>query len=275
MCLHNICPIQNLNLVAAYVHHGDSKDPNVASYRDKAEKTLHEICKNLKIPFIVSEKPNKPLKSEQDFRDFRYKQLLKIQQEVQADIISLAHNSDDILESRLLFMIRGCGLEALNSMKVLKEDLLRPFLKVSRKNLESYVQDKKLKTLEDPSNKDNSFLRNWLRNVWLSDLENKSLGSKFRLAESLDNFATSKDDNSKQISGIITEKGIKRDSLRQMSLTDQQRALAIYMRQNNIKNYGQSHIKELLKHLDRQEKDITLSLLKKNWKITSQFVACE
>ena len=76
---------------------------------------------------------------------------------MQADIISLAHNSDDILESRLLFMIRGCGLEALNSMKVLKEDLLRPFLKVSRKNLESYVQDKKLKTLEDPSNKDNSF----------------------------------------------------------------------------------------------------------------------
>ena len=47
------------------------------------------------------------------------------------------------------------------------------------------------------------------------------------------------------------------------------------MRRQNIKNYGQSHIEEFLKHLSRKEKYITLDLLKRKWKITPAFFYVE
>lgn len=267
--------IQNLDLLVSCVHHGASLDPKLNTFRNQSEQLVIDVCESISIPFIKSEKPSKELKSEEDFRNFRYEQFEKMKQKNQFDLLSLAHNSDDILETRLLFMIRGCGLEALKSMQILKGELLRPFLQVSRQSILEYSKSKKLTWLEDPSNQDNKFLRNWLRNDWLTELEKKKSGAKKRLAESLNNFVSEKFLESSFPEDSITEQGLCRNSLRQMPLAEQQRMLALYMKQKNIKDYGQSHIKELLKHLDRSQKNITLKLLKKNWKITERFIICD
>lgn len=273
--LHEASSIQKLDIFASYIHHGKDQSESINIYREKARKKVFDACKNLSIPFILSDNPLEELKSEQDFRDFRYQQLEKIRKEKKLDFISLAHHSEDLLESRILFMIRGCGLEGLKSMQVLKDSLLRPFLQIPRQKILDYAKVKQLTWLEDPSNLDDKFLRNWLRNHWLVEIEKKQAGSKFRLAESLNNIALSYDQADPSLLKCLTEQGIRRDLLRQMPLACQQQVLAIYMKKKNINNYGQAHIKELLKHLDRPKKDIVLKLLKKNWKISNKFISCE
>ena len=78
-----------------------------------------------------------------------------------------AHTLDDQLETVLLALSRGGGLRGLSAMNVRGElagrVLLRPLLSVSRAQLAQFAQARKLKWIEDPSNLDERFDRNYLR----------------------------------------------------------------------------------------------------------------
>ena len=286
--LHQIASPQKLKLFVMYVHHGETSDSSLKTYRKKVASLVSQTCESLSLPFQVSDFPQRELKSEEEFRSFRYEQFQDHLKELGSDFLALAHNSDDVLETRLIHLIRGCGLEGLKAMDFfgsipdvnrngedLKASLIRPFLFFSREDILDYAQKKRLKWLEDPSNLDESFLRNWLRKKWLLDLEKKRPGSRFRLSQSLAKIVSSSSETKDFPPHFITSKGISRPLLRELPLAHQKRLLALYMRRKNIKNYGQSHIEELLKHLQRTNKQITLDLLKKKWKITSDFLCIE
>ena len=128
-------------------------------------------------------------------------------------------------------MIRGCGLEGLKSMDLIgsilgqssingkKEfTLIRPFLLFSREDILDYAQKKQLKWLEDPSNFDETFLRNWLRKTWLMELEKKRPGGRFRLGQSLAQVASSFSKKEDSLSKSITSEGIPRNLLMETSL---------------------------------------------------------
>jgi len=288
--LHQIASPQNLKLCVIYVHHGKSSGVVMQNYRDESQKRVTQFCKSLAVPFYVSDYPQKELKSEGEFREFRYAQFQKILKQTGAHLLAVAHNSDDILETRLMHLIRGCGLEALKGMEILgsipnlsleirsvsNPRLLRPFLLFSREKILDYAHTRKLEWLEDPSNLDESFLRNWLRTNWLPKLEQKQPGSRFRLGQSLAQIVSLIDqsNNKDSLSHLLTHRGISRPLFRELSLLDQKRLLFLYMKKQQIKNYSQSHINELLKHLERPNKRITLNLLKRKWEITSDFFFC-
>ncbi len=290
--LYQVASPQKLKLSVIYVHHGESLDSSLQKYRKEAKNLVSESCNSLSIPFRESDFPQVELKSEEDFRKFRYEQFQKILQMEKSHFLALAHNGDDILETRLIHLIRGCGLEGLKSMdffgsipelsinkeqdfKKLETCLMRPFLFFSRGDILDYAQKKQLRWLEDPSNLNENFLRNWLRNKWLVDLEKKRPGSRFRLGQSLSQIVSSFSKRKDFLSHFITSEGIPRNLLRELSIFDQKRLLALYMRRQNIKNYGQSHIEEFLKHLDRKDKNITLNLLKRKWRVTPNFFYME
>ena len=294
--LYQVASPQNLELSAIYIHHGESSDSSLQNYRTEAVKLVSETCKSLSIPFKKSISPQRELKTEEDFRRFRYEQFQKILKKEASHFLALAHNNNDVLETRLIHLIRGCGFEGLKSMDFfgsipklsmngkqeeeksvgdLEISLMRPFLLFSREEILDYAQKKKLKWLEDPSNFDETFLRNWLRKRWLVDLEKKRPGSRFRLGQSLAQITSYFSEKKDSPFHLISSKGISRNILRELSLFDQKRLVALYMKKQNIKNYGQSHIEELLKHLDRRDKEITLDLLKRKWKITADFFYVE
>lgn len=88
--------------------------------------------------------------------------------QTQADVVVLAHHSDDQLETALLALLRGGGVRALASMplwRYLTESvsLWRPLLFVSKKEIEDYAQCHGLTYVSDPSNDEVQYLRNWLR----------------------------------------------------------------------------------------------------------------
>jgi hypothetical protein len=60
-----------------------------------------------------------------------------------------------------------------------------------------------------------------------------------------------------------------------LSSAEKKRVWAQYLRQIGVKNYGLSHINELVKRLDVEQKDLTFILLKKRWLANARHIWCE
>ena len=262
-----------LKLYPVYIHHGLSDQKAIQNYRDKAKKLVSHLCQSHKLDFLCPNPPKSLLKSEEKFRNFRRSHFEKILKQKQADAIALAHNNNDLLETRLLQLIRGCGEAGLKAMQIWEHPYLRPLLNFSRQEIKSYAVQNKLQWLEDPSNKDNRYLRNWIRNKWLTDLENKKAGAVKSLARSLESLCVSQNENLCFLA--VSSQGIKRRLLMEMPPKEQKRTLAFYMRKLKLLNYGQSHIEEILKQTERTEKKFSIKLLKKTWTFTVKFISAK
>jgi tRNA(Ile)-lysidine synthase len=166
-----------------YVHHGLSEDSAINQFRDKSLKNVFDFCLKNDIEFITnSEKPTNELISEQVLRKFRYEQfdLLKSNDE----ILVLGHHLDDLLESKLMDLIRGSHFEHWESHKELSGRIYRPLSFVSKDELTSFAVDK-VTWVEDPTNEESDALRNWIRNGFLMELKYKSSKYKENLMRNL------------------------------------------------------------------------------------------
>ncbi|MDP1524930.1 MAG: tRNA lysidine(34) synthetase TilS [Rhodocyclaceae bacterium] len=79
------------------------------------------------------------------------------------DWLLLAHHQDDQAETMLFNLLRGSGLAGAAGMHECNGRLLRPWLDVTRAEIERYAQEKALTWIVDESNADERFSRNYLR----------------------------------------------------------------------------------------------------------------
>jgi len=131
----------------------------------KWANTVKRLAKKLSIEYIyekVTIDQDLKLGVEGAARKNRYQVFQKHQQ----DILVLAQHEDDQLETLLLQLVRGAGLKGLSCMPEYQKKLKiwRPLLDVSKNLIHRYQQEHKLKFIEDSSNFDNRYDRNYLRN---------------------------------------------------------------------------------------------------------------
>ena len=109
----------------------------------------------------------------------------------------MAHHLDDVIETFFLSALRGSGIEGLSSIpkeRVLgKGKLVRPFLNISKSEILERAKKDKLKFIKDPSNKDNSFNRNYLRNEVLPKIEKRWPSYRKNLNQLTENLKESSD----------------------------------------------------------------------------------
>lgn len=74
-----------------------------------------------------------------------------------------AHHADDNAETMLLNLLRGTGLRGLTGIPPEREDLLRPFLQVTRQELTDYAGAHDVPYVEDSTNQMDDAARNVLR----------------------------------------------------------------------------------------------------------------
>lgn len=102
---------------------------------------------------------------EQQARTLRYQALAGLL--TPDTVLMTAHHADDQLETVLLALKRGSGMQGLTAIAAQKPfagtQLLRPLLAFSRTELEQYAKVQQLAFVTDPSNQDDSFDRNFLR----------------------------------------------------------------------------------------------------------------
>ena len=100
---------------------------------------------------------------EETARQMRYAFLEKTAGELGAARIATAHNADDNVETLLLHLVRGSGLQGLTGIRPRRGDVVRPLLTTSRAEIEAYLSEHGLPHVEDSTNTDEAYTRNRLR----------------------------------------------------------------------------------------------------------------
>lgn len=164
----------DLGIALSALHVNHQISPNAAAW----EKFSAELCSDLGVPFRaerVSVARGRGESLEAVARQLRYSAFSTCA----GDFVALAHHLDDQIETFLIQLLRGCGVAGLSGMPFRRPfaeatsngvgshaagpQILRPLLDVSREMMLDYAHRGGLRWIEDESNLDLSFDRNYLR----------------------------------------------------------------------------------------------------------------
>ncbi len=162
---------KDLELIVAHFDHGIRKD----SRADR--KFVAELAQKYELAFEYGEGNLGKDASEDDARKVRYEFLRQVREKYHAQAIVVAHHQDDVIETMFINLLRGTKHKGLVSLLSTSE-IVRPLLGISKNEILAYAKKYKLQWREDSTNKDEKYLRNWIRsNVTrkLSDSQRNAL----------------------------------------------------------------------------------------------------
>ena len=96
-------------------------------------------------------------------RQLRYEWFDSLQKQHEFEYILTAHHADDNLETVLINLSRGTGLEGLMGIPEINGSVVRPLLEFSRDQIHDFAIQEEISWREDRSNKSTKYLRNNLR----------------------------------------------------------------------------------------------------------------
>ncbi len=160
-CFYKLSLISPIEVRSIHVNHGITKEAQLFEDHCKIISKKYGITH-------ITEKLSLNIKSniEEECRKERYKKI--IEHCLDDEVIITAHHEEDQIETFFLRLARGSGARGFSCMK---ENTLyngklisRPFLKISKKEIMEYCDNSNIKYIDDMSNSDNKYDRNFLRN---------------------------------------------------------------------------------------------------------------
>jgi len=151
-----------VDIGAVHVNHALQADA------DSWEEHCSKVCTDLEVSYEslrVDARAPRGESQEAAARDARYAALAAWL--TAGEYLLTAQHQDDQAETLFLQLLRGSGVSGLAAMPLRSElghgQLLRPLLGVTRRQLQAYAEENGLSWMEDPSNRDMAFDRNFLR----------------------------------------------------------------------------------------------------------------
>jgi len=168
MCLlHYLWSSAEERKIEVFAAHYDHQLRGLESARDRT--FVRDWCRDREIPCAIESGAvmeyarQNHMGLEEAGRVLRYRFLEKTAEEMGCDLIATAHNADDNLETVLLNMTRGCGLNGLCGIPVKRGKVIRPLLGTTRSEILQYLEEQHLEHVEDSSNRDEDYSRNKIR----------------------------------------------------------------------------------------------------------------
>jgi len=163
----------NLKLQVAHLDH------MLRSDSEQDMEFVERVAKKLDLPFTGTRINIKEIAKkgslEEICRNARLGFLFKVAGNIKAAKIALGHNLDDQAETVLMRLLRGSGLYGLAGIlpkkKIYGFTIIRPLIEVKRKEIETFLKRRKLVPRIDPTNHQDIYLRNKIRNKLLPGLE--------------------------------------------------------------------------------------------------------
>jgi len=183
------------SLIVAYVDHGMRPEevPGEIDSVQKAAAVLELPCAILQVDTPGFSRQKK-LSIEHAARKLRYQALRDCAAGHGATKIAVAHTADDQVEEFLLRMLRGSGRRGLAGMHFKNNDLIRPFLSTTKKQILHYLAAHDIGFCHDSSNDDQQYLRNRVRHTLLPLLEKEfDPGIRSALLKTSENFSEDED----------------------------------------------------------------------------------
>lgn len=163
--LNSLREFLGIILVAAHVNHCLR-----GQEADKDESYVKEFCRGIGIECFVLRKnvhevsKERGISCEMAGREVRYEFFSQLLKRLNAQKIAIAHNSNDQGETVLMRIIRGTGLDGLEGIKAVRDNIyVRPILDVARKEIEEYCYKNNLSPRIDKTNLESVYSRNKIR----------------------------------------------------------------------------------------------------------------
>ncbi len=159
-----LAPEGSWDLAVAHFNHRLRRDA------DRDEHFVRDLADSCGLPFysgsrdVAAYSREKGMNLEEAGRDLRYAFLEKTADDIGAARIATAHTMDDQAETFLMRLLRGSGRSGLTGIPVRRGGLIvRPLIRVTRAEVEAYLEGQAWAYRTDASNRDRRYLRNRIR----------------------------------------------------------------------------------------------------------------
>ncbi|NLY21295.1 MAG: tRNA lysidine(34) synthetase TilS [Tissierellia bacterium] len=172
----------NINIVSAHVNHGVRGE-----FALNDQIFSEKLSKKMNIPFYTIDvdmngyAKEHGISSEEAGRILRYDFFRKIGKEYSNYKIAVAHNRDDQVETILMRIMRGTGLDGLAGIPYTRDEIIRPILDISRVDIEYYLNSNGIEYVDDHTNFETDYMRNKIRLKLIPEIE-KTYNPKFKTA---------------------------------------------------------------------------------------------
>ena len=157
-----------IELFLAHVNHKQRPESDIE------ENELRKLAEQVGVPIYVACFTGNF--SEANARQFRYEFFREVMAKTSSTALVTAHHADDQAETIFMRIIRGVRLQHLSAIKERQEfdkgELIRPLLSFYKKDFPE------IEHFEDRTNKENSYFRNRVRNLYLPQLEKENVQVK-------------------------------------------------------------------------------------------------
>jgi len=218
------------------------------------EQHCRRLCAALDVPLVVRRVrvPQGPGRSlEAEARQVRYAALTRAMPK--GELLLTAHHLDDQLETFLLQLLRGAGVAGLAAMgectRLGERWLLRPLLSEPRSELETFARASAVAWVDDDSNVDERFDRNYLRQRVLPLLRERWPAVATVVARSAANLADAQDVLREQalvdLARLAPRGPLELAALTELSVTRQRNALREWLRAAGLPLPDRVHLERI------------------------------
>ena len=235
--------IKAYRVSAIHVHHG------LNSEADEWASHCASQCHKRGVPLIIRRVSVNRASGhglEASAKVARYQVLANIN----VDRVLLAHQQDDQAETVLLNMLRGASVLGAAAMPVVRGRYLRPLLGIARSEILEYAEQHGLTWIEDSSNNDDQFTRNFLRNRILPQLLERFPAVQTNLARAAQGFVEAHT-LLEQLAQLDQDSPgpLKVEQLRRLEKLRALNLLAFHFRRHEVQIASRDQLQELLRQL--------------------------
>lgn len=257
---------------ALHVHHG------ISSNADSWAEFCRLLCERNHIPLCIERVDIAPLRSqgiEAAARRLRHTAF----DAQRCDFVALAHHADDQVETLFLQLLRGAGVKGACAMPVLSQPkksqqthrLVRPLLQFTRDEILTYATEQRLEWVEDESNADERYPRNFLRHRLLPLLATQFPAYRETLTRSTSHFAeaaTLLDDLARiDAAGALVDESLNVAALQALSHARAKNLLRYYFDQQGAPMPQAAKLDALLQQICSAREDAAVCIDFGSWQV--------
>jgi len=261
--LKTLSPALGIRIFAVHLNHmfrGVDADAD-------AEFVRH-ICKEWDIPCSIENfdvpayAKQQGLSPEEAGREVRYRLFNEVMTAVNGNKIAVAQNMNDHVETIMMRLLRGTGLDGLKGIDAVRGDIIRPLLEVDRQDIEEYCRENGLTPRVDKTNLQPIYLRNKVRLELLPYLKesfnpnlNEALVRMSQVIREENDYLEALTEEALKRIGTVQEQSIrfKADELKEIHTAMQKRLLrkAVEKLSGSLNGFEYKHFQGIMELLDK------------------------